>query len=286
MKKRSLSKMLAIGAVSIAVLFGIFPSANATFVIDYSNSVTQVNADGQGTFGSDSNDYYQVSLWVYNDSDHPSTETATNLIYNTDLETRGAYDIHDGYNAWTFDSSPTGQDRYNFNGQNLVPSANNTLDFKVKANDVLGWEKTEVYLDSNGGERATLEASIPIVRQMQSSNGASFGLLYDLSLVVNTNSTASYQAASRIDSDVDGQYNWQEYIAGTQPNDPSSYFTVAITNNTTLIWDTIANREYQIMCTTNLTYAMQPLSISPTNGMYQIPTTNAAAFYQIKVFLK
>jgi len=290
MKKRSLSKMLAIGAVSIAVLFGISPSANAGFVIDYSNSVTQVNADGQGTFGSDSNDYYQVSLRVKNNNTHSTVETATNLIYNTDLETRGAYDIHDesgdGNSYWTFDSSPTGQDRYNFNGNNLGPGLEHWLKYKVKANDVLGWEKTEVYMDSNGGERASLEASILIVRQMQSSNGVSFGLLYDLSLVVNTNSTASYQAASRIDSDVDGQYNWQEYIAGTQPNDPTSYFTVAITNNTTLIWDTIANREYQIMCTTNLTYAMQPLSISPTNGMYQIPTTNAAAFYQIKVFLK
>ena len=167
MKKRSLSKMLAIGAVSIAVLFGISPSANAGFVMNYSNSVTQVNADGQGTFGSDSNDYYQVSLWVKNNNTHESIETATNLIYNTDLETRGAYDIHDearnGQSYWTFDSSPTGQDKYNFNGNNLEPTLDNTLDYKVKANDVLGWEKTEVYLDSNGGERATIDATVPTI---------------------------------------------------------------------------------------------------------------------------
>ena len=167
MKKRSLSKMLAIGAVSIAVLFGISPSANAGFVIDYSNSVTQVNADGQGTFGSDSNDYYQVSLRVKNNNTHSTVETATNLIYNTDLETRGAYDIHDesgdGNSYWTFDSSPTGQDRYNFNGNNLGPGLEHWLKYKVKANDVLGWEKTEVYMDSNGGERASLEATVPTI---------------------------------------------------------------------------------------------------------------------------
>jgi len=114
-------KKLAIGAIAETTLFGGVEKAKANPVINYSNSVTEVNFDGQGTFGDSTNDFYTVGLWVQNVPNDGMQDTCTNLIYNTDLADRGAYNFRDKFNVWTFNANGVGQDKYDFNGNDLQP---------------------------------------------------------------------------------------------------------------------------------------------------------------------
>jgi hypothetical protein len=67
----------------------------------------------------------------------------------------------------------------------------------------------------------------------------------------------SLDGAANDDTDGDGQSSLEEYLAGTNPNDPAS--VLAITNhastggiNTTLTWKSVMNRNYRIQQSTDL----------------------------------
>ena len=165
MAKNNLATKLAIGAIAGAAMFGGVGKADANPIINYSNSVTQVNADGLGTFGDDAEDFYTVGLWVKNFSQGTiAQDSCTNLVYNTDLVDRGAYNFRDEFSVWTFNENGAGQDQYDFNGQNLVPTADNTVYYDVKADDVLGWESTTAYLEAESGQSNLLgDVTIPTI---------------------------------------------------------------------------------------------------------------------------
>ncbi len=62
------------------------------------------------------------------------------------------------------------------------------------------------------------------------------------------------------DSDGDGMSNLQEYLAGTNPNNPNSYLHItaisahATGNSTTLTWTSVPSRLYYVEERTNLTF--------------------------------
>ena len=79
----------------------IIPSlAGAGPVINYSNTITEVDADGSGTFGDSGTDFYTVGLTMKNYSDG-FENSATNLIYRTNLEDLGAFNLRDQFSVWT-----------------------------------------------------------------------------------------------------------------------------------------------------------------------------------------
>ena len=133
---------------------------------------------------------------------------------------------------------------------------------------------------------ATGAVLVPITRQMRAANGAPFGLLYDLGLVADNNASASYEAASLIDSDGDGQYDWQEHISGTAPDNPDSLFQVALSNATHLVWNAAPGRRYGVLATDNLADGMLAVADGVTNGAFPLPATNPAAFYSVEAELE
>ncbi len=126
---------------------------------------------------------------------------------------------------------------------------------------------------------------VPITRQMRAQNGASFGLLYDLGLVADNNSSASYEAASLIDTDGDGQTDWQEHVAGTAPDNSNDVFRVTIQDGDTLSWNTASGRTYSVVASGNLESDMQPLTNGLSAGTWPIPKTNSSSFFRVEVNL-
>jgi hypothetical protein len=88
-----------------------------------------------------------------------------------------------------------------------------------------------------------------------------------------TDGSADYK-----DSDGDGMNNWQEWIAGTDPTDPTSLLKLmaqTVTNNATnisLTWQSVTNRTYFIQRTTDL--IGEPFSILASNVLGQAGTTS------------
>lgn len=92
--------------------------------------------------------------------------------------------------------------------------------------------------------------------------------------------------------DTDPFSNLEEFIAGTDPTNPASFF--AITNwsvgSFMVGWGSVSNREYTVHWTDSLTNAFQPLFPTveyPANSFTDlVHTTESAGFYKVKVRLK
>jgi hypothetical protein len=76
------------------------------------------------------------------------------------------------------------------------------------------------------------------------------------------------------DSDGDGMSDYNEVIAGTNPYDSNSVLRITglANNNQLVVWQSVSNRNYQVIATTNLNYPFLP--ISPI-----IPGNDPSSFY-------
>ena len=106
-------------------------------------------------------------------------------------------------------------------------------------------------------------AWVPITRQMTTEEGVSFGWLYDNNLVINPDSSTSYQDAADTDTDNDGFTNGQEYIWGSEPNNPNSFPQIGIDmSKREVFWQGKQGRNYDVISKDSLT---KPTIITTNN---------------------
>jgi hypothetical protein len=86
-------------------------------------------------------------------------------------------------------------------------------------------------------------------------------------------------SADFIDSDGDGMNNWQEWIAGTSPNDPSSRLVLQNpahgTSGIKVSWQSVSNRSYFLERSTNL--AAHPAFVTLATNIAGQPSTTSYA---------
>lgn len=86
--------------------------------------------------------------------------------------------------------------------------------------------------------------------------------------------TRTFAVARPGDTDSDGLTDYQELLAGTDPNDPGSALHISelANGNQLVVWDSVPGRNYQVLATTNPAVPMQV--ISPL-----IPASGTSSFY-------
>jgi len=104
----------------------------------------------------------------------------------------------------------------------------------------------------------------------------------------------STNAAPNADPDGDGVNNYAEYVAGTDPTDPTSFLkmlsTTTAANGTTVVWRSVAGKQYQLMSRTDLGSGSWQNVGSPlvANGataqQLDSSATNGIHFYKVQVF--
>lgn len=143
--------------------FLLAPSlAGAGPVINYTNTIAEIDADLSGTFGDSDADYYTVGLRLSNGS-NGFENSATNLIYNTNLEDHGAFNLRDHFSVWTPGTNAAGNTVYDLNGIPLEPTLENTVFYDVQANQVIGWDTTTVSMEAETGQSNIIGATIPVI---------------------------------------------------------------------------------------------------------------------------
>ena len=104
----------------------------------------------------------------------------------------------------------------------------------------------------------------------------------------------STNAAPNADPDGDGFVNYAEYVAGTDPTNPASFLkllsTTTASNGTTVVWQSVAGKHYQLMSRTDLASGswQNVGSLVTANGataqQRDNSATNGARFYRVQVF--
>ena len=107
--------------------------------------------------------------------------------------------------------------------------------------------------------------------------------LYDAWEVDQFGSTE--QGLPDVDSDGDGFWNVEEFIAGTQPNDSNSYFRIDGFDGANVWWNEVSGRTYSVHWTEDLDTPFVPVSFDAAGGTYTDTShpTHSAGFYQITV---
>ena len=100
-------------------------------------------------------------------------------------------------------------------------------------------------------------------------------------------------SAANLDADGDGASNWQEYVAGTNPMDPTSVLQlmpIAPSPNFTVQWPTVPGKTYQVQSSTSLfstNWTTTASNLAGTGQIMQLSDTNTPApparFYRAQV---
>jgi hypothetical protein len=97
-------------------------------------------------------------------------------------------------------------------------------------------------------------------------------------------------SAANLDPDGDGASNWQEYVAGTNPQDPNSVLQVTANTNFIVQWPSVPGKTYALESSTSLfstNWTVLCTNMVGTGQVMQIQDTNLPApparFYRIVV---
>jgi sugar lactone lactonase YvrE/chitodextrinase len=100
-------------------------------------------------------------------------------------------------------------------------------------------------------------------------------------------------SAASLDPDADGASNWQEYVAGTNPEDPTSVLQLTGSlplPNFTVQWPSVVGKTYQVQSSTSLfstNWTIIGSNLSGTGQTMQLSDTNLPAppakFYRVQV---
>jgi hypothetical protein len=87
------------------------------------------------------------------------------------------------------------------------------------------------------------------------------------------------------DADGDGWSNGAEFVAGTLPGDPGSFFRVELRGGNALSWTPAPGRSYAVFWTDDLRNPFVPLAVGLTGGGFTdtVHATRPAGFYQVRV---
>jgi len=92
------------------------------------------------------------------------------------------------------------------------------------------------------------------------------------------------------DQDGDGMSDYDEWICGTNPGNPDSYFTIGITNMTNYTWTPVPGRSYSVYWTDDLRAPFVPIATGlfypQSNFTDSVHSTNSQNFYQMEVELQ
>ncbi|MFA7369386.1 MAG: hypothetical protein WC334_07055 [Kiritimatiellales bacterium] len=174
----------------------------------------------------------------------------------------------------------------------VFPSATKYFLAFIDLDMVIGNELVLCYGTSNNGQSLKTNATAPITRVQTTTNGVSFGWLYDHHLVP-TNSfgevtnSADFEIAANLDANGNGLANWQEYIVDIDPNSSGSTFRVTVSESG-LSWHSATGRVYTVKGATSLTDAFTFVTNFPgiTGTLsYTTAGTDGFRFYRIQVEL-
>ncbi len=141
--------------------------------------------------------------------------------------------------------------------------------YSLYLNGVLQPRASYVFLDSGCGSGLK---SVNYVWNATLPGTNTVSITYS-NLAVQLQDTRSFVVARPGDSDGDGVSDYNEILAGTNPFDPSSVLRITqLLNESQLVWDSVAGRNYQVLATTNLLLPFTAIS-SP------IQAGGASAFF-------
>ncbi|MCH7226875.1 sulfatase-like hydrolase/transferase [Haloferula sp. A504] len=102
-----------------------------------------------------------------------------------------------------------------------------------------------------------------------------------------------HEAADLIDHDGDGMLAWEEYLAGTNPTSPRSFFAASISTasgSLEIRWPSAPGRVYRILESGDLVTPFAPFagpfSATPPENVFPIPDGPSHRFFQIQVELE
>ncbi len=252
-------KVLATGALAAAALAAPLKAKATT--LDYVNTIIHNTEDmDPNKAGTQWRYDWEVKNLA---GQHVDDDAVFQYNIQADLEERGMYGFESdgGLGPWSFVNGDTSFFEPNSPPQQGFPiysGLTTTFYAYIDADDVLGNEWVGSYGLSNEGATQVVDVQVPVTRLQRTTKGIPFGWLYDQGIVTSGGSSA-YEAGSLIDTDLDGFFNWEEYIADTGPNLSNSYFRVECSASE-LSWHSATGRTYTLRGTATLTNTFSVIS--------------------------